>query len=94
MTRPKPSPDGLPVKRVLMRPTKHPASRASRGKRQKEYHDYSRVEGDSGMEVMMPLECGSDSKRLPSQAQSEEARQKGLGSPFYLTEVPAGFEQR
>ena len=54
----------------------------------------SRVEGDSGMEVMLPLECGSDSRRLPSQAQSEEARQKGLGSPFYLTEVPAGFEQR
>ena len=37
----------------------------------------SRVEGDSGMEVMLPLECGSDSKRLPSQAQSEEAYQKG-----------------
>ena len=54
----------------------------------------SRVEGDSGMEVMLPLECGSDSKRLPSQAQSEEAYQKGLGSPFYLTEVPAGFEKR
>ena len=54
----------------------------------------SRVEGDSGMEVMMPLECGSDSKRLPSQAQMEEAHQKGLGSPFYLTEVPAGFEKR
>ena len=46
------------------------------------------------MEVMLPLECGSDSKRLPSQAQSEEAYQKGLGSPFYLTEVPAGFEKR
>lgn len=52
----------------------------------------SRVEGDSGMEVVLPLECGSDSKRLPSQAQSMEAYQKGLGSPFYLTEIPEGME--
>ena len=52
----------------------------------------SRVEGDTGMEVVLPLECSSDSKRLPTQAQSEEARQKGLGSPFYLTEIPSGFE--
>ena len=54
----------------------------------------SRVEGDSGMEVMLPLECGSDSVNLPTQAQSEEARQKGLGSPFYLTGIPSGFENR
>lgn len=51
----------------------------------------SRVEGDSGMEAMMPLESRSDSQRIPSLRQSEEARQKGLGSPFYLSEAPAGF---
>ena len=52
----------------------------------------SRIEGDSGMEVIMPLETAGGDRRWPSQSGELEARQKGLGTPFWLSEKPATIE--
>ena len=48
----------------------------------------SRIEGDSGMEVVMPLETAGNDRRWPSQSGMLEATQKGLGTPFWLDEKP------
>lgn len=54
----------------------------------------SRVEGDSGMEVIMPLETAGNDRRWPAESGAMEASQKGLGTPFWLDSMPDGFESR